>query len=306
MLTSTALLDIDQVNQLTGLSQATLRNWEKRYGFPRPQRTDGGHRLYDVEEVKRIREVASLCKSGTKIVEAIERVLSGSSSVLNSSAPASFSASTILLETLNEGLSQVLKALYKYDMDLADQHLSRIGIRLSETDLLEMVYPKLLIQVGDDWENSRINIAQEHFSWNFLRTRLLNYFKTNRSGTGQPRVLLATPSGELHEGGLMVLAAYMMLKGWSVYYLGVNLPMEDLLHAYTSIEPDIVCLSAVDSRNIQKNWNDLEKIKIVAVGGPCLNQLRAQELPPSKNIFLVGGSLHSAVSQMDLLIQSTV
>lgn len=164
MAISDALLDIDQVNQLTGLSQATLRNWEKRYGFPRPQRSEGGHRLYDVDEVKRIREVAGLYKGGTKIVEAIEQVLNGIAPALSSSAPISFPTSTVLLETLNEGLSQVLKALYKYDMDLAEQHLSRLGMRLSETDLLEMVYPKLLMQVGDDWENSRINIAQEHFS----------------------------------------------------------------------------------------------------------------------------------------------
>ncbi|QLY24695.1 MerR family transcriptional regulator [Bdellovibrio sp. KM01] len=303
MVTPDALLDIDQVNQLTGLSQATLRNWERRYGFPRPQRSQGGHRLYDVGEVKRIREVASLYKNGIKIVDAIEQVLNGIATVRGNSEPASFPTSSVLLETLNEGLAQVLKALYRYDMDFAEQQLSRLGMRLSETDLLEMVYPKLLMQVGDDWENSRINIAQEHFSWNFLRTRLLNYFKTNRSGTGQPKVLLATPSGELHEGGLIVLAAYLMLKGWSVYYLGVNLPIEDLLHAYVNIEPDIVCLSAIDSTNIQKNWTDLEKIKAVAVGGPCLAQLRSQELPHSKNIFFVDGSLHSAVSQMDLLIQ---
>lgn len=293
-----ALLDIDQVQQLTGLPQATLRNWEKRYGFPRTQRSEGGHRLYDVNEVRRIREVASLYKSGVKIADAIKKVLSNTE-------PSPHLTSSTFSETLNEGLSQVIKALYKYDIALAEEHLSRIGMRLSEMDLLEMVYPKLLKQVGDDWENSRINIAQEHFSWNFLRTRLLNYFKTNRSGVGQPKVILATPSGELHEGGLIILAAYLMLKGWSVYYLGVNLPMNDLLHAYASIEPDIVCLSAIDSTNIQKNWSDLEKMKAVVVGGPCLVQLMHQNLPLSKHIFFVAGNLHSATSQMELLLHST-
>lgn len=123
---------------------------------------------------------------------------------------------------------------------------------------------------------------------------------------GQPKVLLATPSGELHEGGLIVLAAYLMLKGWSVYYLGVNLPVEDLLHAYASIQPDIVCLSAIDSKDIQKNWIELEKMKTVVVGGPCLVQLKLQKTPPSKQISFLGGSLHSAISQMELLIQSAV
>lgn len=302
MVISDALLDIDQVNQLTGLSQATLRNWEKRYGFPKPQRSEGGHRLYDVNEVKKIREVVSLCKGGIKILEAIETVLRGEGAPVVTSAAAAPSA--VMVESLNEGIHQVLKALYKYDMDLAEQYLSRLGMRLNETDLLEMVYPQLLMQVGNDWENSRINIAQEHFSWNFLRTRLLNYFKTNKMGVNQPKVLLTTPSGELHEGGLIVLAAYLMLKGWQVYYLGVNLPMEDLLHAYEGIEPDIVCLSAIEAWNIEKNWTELEKMKCVVVGGPCLAELRKQELPESKHISLIGGSLHSAVAQMELLLHS--
>lgn len=306
MVISNALLDIDQVNQITGLSQATLRNWEKRYGFPRPQRSEGGHRLYDVTEVQKIREVVSLQKTGIRILEAIEQVLSDPQ--VSSKSPVSVPShpSTVLVESLNEGLSQILKALYRYDMLLAEECISRIGMRLSETDLLEMVYPKLLRQVGDDWENDRINIAQEHFSWNFLRTRLLNYFKANRSREKQPKVLLATPAEELHEGGLIVLAAYLMLKGWNVYYLGVNLPMKDLLHAYVGIGPDMVCLSAINLENIQKNWADLEKMKVVVVGGPCFAQLKSKELPKSNRISLVGGSLDSAFSQMELLIQTTM
>lgn len=287
-----ALLDIDQVNQLTGLPQATLRNWEKRYGFPQPQRTQGGHRLYGVEDVRKIREVVNLHKNGTKVREAIEQVLSGDSPQMIS-------------HTLTEVLRQILEALYRYDVASAEEQLSRIGMRLSETDLLEMVYPKLLIQVGEDWEHSRINVAQEHFSWSFLRTRLLNYFKTGRNSAHQPKVLLATPPEELHEGGLIVLAAYLMLKGWNVYYLGVNLPLKDLLHATETIQPDVVCLSAVSAANIQKNWMDFEALnKTVVVGGQCLPQLKLQSLPASSQIFLVDGDVLAAVGQIELLIQS--
>lgn len=298
-----ALLDIDQVNQLTGLPQATLRNWEKRYGFPKPQRTPGGHRLYDVEQVRNIRQVAELCKSGVKVREAIAQVLSGGVSSVEAVEP----MEPRLFQTLNAGLSKVIEALYRYDVALAEEHISRIGLRLSEADMLEMVYPKLLMQVGEDWECSRINIAQEHFSWNFFRTRLLNYFKTGQDRGGyQPKVLLATPSGELHEGGLIILAAYMMLKGWKVYYLGVSLPMEDLIHASETIQPDIVCLSAIDAANIQKSWADLERLfQPVVIGGPCLAQLKSQGPAASSRIFFVEGGLPSAVAQIELLLHST-
>lgn len=303
MTTAEALLDIDQVNQLTGLPQATLRNWEKRYGFPRPHRSQGGHRLYDVQEVQNLRAVVELHKKGTRVRDAIEQILKGG--IEESQIEASNSSA--VPASLNEGLNQVLDALYGYDEASAAEHLSRIGMRLTEVDLLEMVYPQLLTRVGHDWENARINIAQEHFAWNFLRSRLLNFFKTNRNVGHQPRFLLATPSGEMHEGGLIILAAYMMLRGWKVYYLGVNLPVEDLAHATSVINPDVVCLSSLRSSSIQQNWKSLEDLnRAVVVGGPCVANLKANEQLQSDRIFFIQGNMQSSISQIEMLLHTAV
>lgn len=296
-----SLLDIDQVTQLTGLPQATLRNWEKRYGFPNPQRSQGGHRLYVIEEVNRIREVVNLCKSGMKPREAIQQV-----SAAGNISKAAMDYIKTPSQTLSEGLLMVLEALYRYDTVAAEEQLSRIGMRLSEADLLEMIYPKLLTQVGSDWERGAINVAQEHFCWSFLRTRLLNYFKPGRVNPHQPKALLATLPGELHEGGLLLLAAFMMLKGWQVYYLGVNLPMVDLVHASSTIKPDVVCISSLEATTILRNWTDLERLnRTVVVGGPCLVQLKKQESPKSSGVHFIEGELAAVVDDISLLIQSS-
>lgn len=300
MTSNEALLDIDQVSQLSGLPQSTLRNWEKRYGFPRPHRSSGGHRLYDIEEVRKIRKVAQLCKNGAKAREMIEQVLQMKDASLESFGPAQLTS-----PTLSASLDQVLEALYRYDVAAAEEQISRIGMRLSESDLLEMVYPTLLVQVGFDWENGRINIAQEHFSWNFFRTRLLSFFKPSMASSFQPKCILATPPGELHEGGLLVLAAYMMLKGWKVYYLGVSLPIQDLLHATEVIQPDAVCLSAIMAENIRQHWEEIEKLpKMTIIGGPCAHELRVEKPVPSSKIAFVEGDLQSAIAQIELLLQS--
>lgn len=39
-----------------GISPSTLRTWERRYGYPEPRRSAGGHRLYDREEVEALRD----------------------------------------------------------------------------------------------------------------------------------------------------------------------------------------------------------------------------------------------------------
>src|ERR1700729_1793240 len=40
---------------MLGVSPNTLRSWERRYGFPRPRRTPGGHRQYALNEVESLR-----------------------------------------------------------------------------------------------------------------------------------------------------------------------------------------------------------------------------------------------------------
>ena len=39
-----------------GISPSTLRTWERRYGFPAPRRSAGGHRQYDRAEVEALRD----------------------------------------------------------------------------------------------------------------------------------------------------------------------------------------------------------------------------------------------------------
>jgi hypothetical protein len=40
---------------MLGVSTNTLRSWERRFGYPEPRRTAGGHRQYDVAQVEALR-----------------------------------------------------------------------------------------------------------------------------------------------------------------------------------------------------------------------------------------------------------
>ena len=41
--------------ELLGVSPNTLRSWERRFGYPKPRRTQGGHRQYDLTELESLR-----------------------------------------------------------------------------------------------------------------------------------------------------------------------------------------------------------------------------------------------------------
>ena len=49
--TRSAMYTIKRAAELTGISVATLRAWERRYGVVHPQRSDGGYRLYGPDDV---------------------------------------------------------------------------------------------------------------------------------------------------------------------------------------------------------------------------------------------------------------
>src|SRR4051794_41603835 len=66
-------LAIREVAEQTGLAAGTIRMWEQRYGFPAPQRTPTGYRLYSPEDVDTLRRVMALRKSGLSVPAALQR-----------------------------------------------------------------------------------------------------------------------------------------------------------------------------------------------------------------------------------------
>jgi DICT domain-containing protein/predicted DNA-binding transcriptional regulator AlpA len=68
-------LTIREVASQTGVSAATLRMWESRYGFPVPERLPSGHRRFSDEDVERVRHVVVDREAGLSMRAAIERAM---------------------------------------------------------------------------------------------------------------------------------------------------------------------------------------------------------------------------------------
>ena len=60
------LAGISAVERDTGLSKDTLRMWERRYGFPDPQRDSLGERVYAAEQVEKLRVIKRLMDRGMR------------------------------------------------------------------------------------------------------------------------------------------------------------------------------------------------------------------------------------------------
>jgi len=64
-------LPIAEVSRRTGISTETLRIWERRYGFPQPDRRPSGHRRYSEEDCRQIEEMLLRRRKGLPLTEAI-------------------------------------------------------------------------------------------------------------------------------------------------------------------------------------------------------------------------------------------
>lgn len=62
-----ALYTIGEVAVLCDINPVTLRAWQRRYGLLKPQRTDGGHRLFDDDDIERIREIKRWIENGVQV-----------------------------------------------------------------------------------------------------------------------------------------------------------------------------------------------------------------------------------------------
>lgn len=106
---STELVRIGEIARWTGQGEATIRAWERRYGWPTPTRTAGGHRLYPKSTAAEINRVVDLTLAGMRVPAAVATVAG------RGSAPAATDARIVELEgqvqALTAELARVRRAM---------------------------------------------------------------------------------------------------------------------------------------------------------------------------------------------------
>jgi DNA-binding transcriptional MerR regulator len=62
-----SLYSIGEVARICGINPVTLRAWQRRYGLLKPQRTEGGHRLFDDNDLETIRTILGWINRGVPV-----------------------------------------------------------------------------------------------------------------------------------------------------------------------------------------------------------------------------------------------
>lgn len=228
------------VAQETGVPADTFRAWERRYGVPRPQRTEGGHRLYSERDIATIRWLRDRTAEGLTISQAIALMTDGSDSNLSWLSTA-VDTEPHTWERLN---SRLYAALTDFDSTRAEQILGEaFALYPLEEVFLKLVQP-VMIEVGEQWHAGKLSVTAEHFATQFVRRKLSGLFNTYNITDGRGLVLVGCAPSEQHDLGALMLSVFLVRHGWQVIYLGPEVPLKDLLDTVRQIQPDMVCMSA--------------------------------------------------------------
>lgn len=271
---------IGTLARLTGITTHALRVWERRYGALAPSRTPGGARLYDDDDVKRLRLVKQLLERGYTIsaiatldIAALSRLLPAEESPATPAAPAADTRARRVIDELLAGISEL-------DLERASRALLQATNAFSPHDLVTQVLAPALDEIGVRWESGELCIASEHAASAMLRTQLGTLLAA-QPVNGMAPVVCTTPAGEQHELGALLAAVVIAMHGRRAVYLGANLPAAQIAQAARLSKAGSVALSVVGltAEEVQREVDEL-----------------CRALPPNVAVLVGGRGAGSGVS----------
>jgi len=200
---------------ILGVSPNTLRSWERRFGYPKPRRTQGGHRQYDLAEVEALREA---------FVETHN-----------------ISSAISLARERGEGPSTAARlhdALGRFDETKADRLMEEsLALRSVERTVEEVLIPAVE-ELDDD-------SPEYQFAWRYSSGWLAAALRVAPPAHRESGVLLFDASGPYERDALHVQALELALRraGLRTLALPVALDGGRLGRALRALDPAAVVLS---------------------------------------------------------------
>ncbi len=215
------LYSIKDLETISGIKAHTIRIWEKRYNLLEPSRTDTNIRFYSDSELRKLLNVSFLVKHGFRI----SKVSNWDDQTL---------ASTIV--TLENGhtdvhdfLERMTFHLINFDAPAFTRTIEEVIAKFGFEDAVHSVFFPFFEKVGLYWQVGSIFPAQEHFISNLFRQKLI--VEIDKLGLAEPEsdiMVMYLHENEMHELSLLYYNYLARKRGLQVYYLGQNIPLNDL------------------------------------------------------------------------------
>jgi methanogenic corrinoid protein MtbC1 len=271
-------------SERTGLSQDILRIWERRYQAVEPSRGPGGHRTYSDADIARLRLLHTVTAAGRSIGH-VARLSTPELTRLaqeDNAARAEREKGGAARESRDADshaaahiVDLSLASTARLDASDLEHSLRRAIAQLGITSFIEDVASPILRRIGEEWHAGRLSIAHEHLASSTIHDIVAESMRAIGRGTGDATVLVATPTGERHAIGAALVGATVASEGWSVVYLGTDLPASDIAAAAIATKARAVAMSVIYVPDRVRTLGELRALRAL--------------IPPSISI-IVGGA----------------
>jgi MerR family transcriptional regulator, light-induced transcriptional regulator len=272
---------IGELGRRVGVSPDVLRAWERRYGLLRPQRSRSGQRLYAPADEARVRRMQAHMQEGFAPAVAARLALEAAAPPAEPAvAPSARSGDLLALA------ADLRAALHGLDEAGAERAFDGLlaGFAL-DTVLRDAVLP-FLADLGECWARGELTVGHEHFATAVIAGRLHALARGWDAGVG-PRAVLACPSEERHDLGLLCFALALRGRGWRVCYLGADTPTGAIASVAAQLDAELAVLGAARAEPLVGVADELSALgagRALCVGGrgasPALaERLGARRLP---------------------------
>ncbi len=296
----------------TGLTPATLRAWERRYGVVEPHRSEGGQRLYSDRDVERLIRLHLLSEAG-RAISLVAGLSDEEAEALLEEDQARRRSTPDARDGLGSGAASAAAALVEMayrrvaalDAEGLEASLRRAAVNLGAHAFLELVVGPLLHQVGSGWRQEELGTAEEHLCTAVTERILAWLTEPTSAEPGSPRIVVATLSGERHGLGAKLAAAVAGLEGWHVTQLGVDLPARDIAGAARTLGAAAVAISVGNpdtlpgvAKALGELLQGLPDGTAILLGGAAAAHLDPDALPQSAQVVMNLSDLRGALARL--------
>ncbi len=240
-------LSIAAVERDTGLSKDTLRVWERRYGFPQPERDAFGERAYSQLELEKLRVIRRMMDAGHRPGRLVKLPMV---ELLSLGASPTTKAKSDHAEPSGE-IQNHMDLIQAHDIEGLRRSLGQAHMRMGLEGFVMSLVAPLNVRVGQAWACGELDIFKEHLYTECIQSLLRNAIHSIPAPerSSRPRVMLTTFPKEVHGLGLLMAETLFALQGCACLSLGTQTPVPDIARAAAAYNADIVALSFTASIN---------------------------------------------------------
>lgn len=263
--------------ELLGVSPNTLRSWERRFGYPAPGRTSGGHRQYDLGDLEALRRALLETHNISSAIQIARQRGEGPTS------PA-----------------RLIEAFDRFDDAAADRVMEEsLAVRSVERTVEELMLPALELAAERTGRSAEAELGCRWATgWLHAARRLAP------EATRRECVLIFDSSSRISAEAVHVQALELALRraGFRVLLLSIGLEQDRLVRAMRATSPAAVVLCGADA-TLDVVGRLLYSIRQIRSSATVLEYRDATPVSGSHAIPSLGGAIGEATTNVKSFLE---